>query len=297
MRGLFFLLDFSVLYVTLLVKGKPNMTTLSNQTQTFLPILPVLPVQGENSHHPIEIQGLTYTVEVIGKQLIDGVVSALTGDKDLKILWVEMPKVETVWHRPMSSDYSESAHPTISFAYHAYRKNVGVVSAKIILAQMSLGGGTSPSPDREMVTLAEETLKGLLGRNDSLALWWEKTVMSMPKSDGTTTEEIRTEVVINLVADVRKELTEDRMKNLAKGTEVKVVKGRKVPIGTVGTVIWMGSGKFGPRVGIKDAAGATYWMQRVNVEPTGTVDEALVIEEAKKRYVERYQVIFGTPRA
>lgn len=295
MRGLFFLLDFSVLYVTLLVKGKPNMTTLSNQTQTFLP---TPPVQGENSHHPIEIQGLTYTVEVIGKQLIDGVVSALTGDKDLKILWVGMPKVETVWHRPMSSDYSESAHPTISFAYHAYRKNVGgVVGAKIILAQMSLGGGTSASPDRQTVILAEEALKGLLGRKDSLTLWWEKTVMSIPTVDASTAEEIRTEVVINLVADVRKELTEDRMKNLAKGTEVKVTKGRKVPIGTVGTVIWMGVGKFGPRVGIKDAAGVTHWMQRVNVEPTGTVDEALVIEEAKKRYVERYQVIFGDPRA
>lgn len=272
------------------------MTTLSNQTQTFLP---TLPVQGENSRHPIEIRGLTYTVEVIGKNHIDAAVSALTvkGDKDLKILWVGMPKVETVWHRPMTSDYSDSAHPMITVAYHAYRKNVGVVGAKIILAQMTLGGGTSASPDQETVTLAEETLKGLLGRKDSLALWWENTVMSILTVDTPTAEEIRTEVVNNLVADVRKELTEDRTKNLAKGTEVKVVKGRKVPIGTVGTVIWMGVGKFGPRVGVKDAAGVTHWTQRVNVEPTGTVDEALVIEEAKKRYVERYQAVFGAPRA
>ena len=275
------------------------MTTLSNQTQTSPRCLPTLPVQGENSYHPIEIRGLTYTVEVIGKNRIDDAVSVVMTmkDKDLKILWVGMPKVETVWHRPVSSDYSDSAHTMITVAYHAYRKNVGVIGAKIILAQMTLGGGTSPSPDQETVTIAEATLNGLLGRRDTLSLWWENTVLSILTVDSATAEEIRTEVVNNLVADVRKELTEDRTKNLAKGTEVKVVKGRKVPIGTVGTVIWMGVGKFGPRVGVKDAAGVTHWTQRVNVEPTGTVDDATVIAEAKKQYVERYQSVFGAPRA
>jgi hypothetical protein len=67
-----------------------------------------------------------------------------------------------------------------------------------------------------------------------------------------------------------------------KGRMVKVVKGRKVPKGTVGTVIWYGACKsFGPvpryrgnwvpaatpmRVGIKDATGAVHWTAASNVE-------------------------------
>jgi len=66
-----------------------------------------------------------------------------------------------------------------------------------------------------------------------------------------------------------------------KGRTVKVVKGRKVPVGTVGTVIWYGEGKnFGPvpryrggwsttapmRVGVKDAAGTVHWTAASNVE-------------------------------
>ena len=270
------------------------MTALSTQTQAFLP---TLPVETLTAQYTMDIRGLIYTVKVVGKQSIEQAVSALTGDKDLKILWVGMPKVSTAWHRPISSDYSDSAHTAVTVAYHGYRKDVGVVGAKIILAEVRLGGGTSPSPDQATVNLAEATLNGLLARKDSLALWWENIALSIRTVDTATAEEIRTEVVNNLVADVRKELTEDRTKNIAKGTEVKIVKGRKVPIGTVGTVIWTGVGKFGPRVGIKDAAGVIHWTQRVNVEPTGTVDEALVIEEAKKRYVERYQSVFGAPRA
>lgn len=55
---------------------------------------------------------------------------------------------------------------------------------------------------------------------------------------------------------------------IERGTEVKVVKGRKVPKGTVGVVIWTGSGQFGPRVGIKDAEGTTHWTALSNVAPS-----------------------------
>lgn len=48
---------------------------------------------------------------------------------------------------------------------------------------------------------------------------------------------------------------------LVKGATVKVVKGRKVPVGTVGTVFWMGEGNYGKtRLGIRDAAGQTHWV-------------------------------------
>lgn len=58
---------------------------------------------------------------------------------------------------------------------------------------------------------------------------------------------------------------------------VKVVKGRKVPIGTVGERFWMGSydnSKYGDpwgiyttvRIGIKDDNGNVYWTALDNVE-------------------------------
>jgi hypothetical protein len=53
---------------------------------------------------------------------------------------------------------------------------------------------------------------------------------------------------------------------VAKGKVVKVVKGRKVPVGTTGEVIWYGDGKWSARVGIKDADGTVYWTAASNVE-------------------------------
>lgn len=62
----------------------------------------------------------------------------------------------------------------------------------------------------------------------------------------------------------------------AKGKWVKVVRGRKVPKGTEGTVIWYGAGKayswydakYGPpkRVGLKTADGTVHWTAASNVE-------------------------------
>lgn len=54
-----------------------------------------------------------------------------------------------------------------------------------------------------------------------------------------------------------------------KGDKVVVVKGRKVKKGTEGECIWAGSGDWGPRVGLKDAAGTVHWMAAGNVERIG----------------------------
>jgi hypothetical protein len=57
----------------------------------------------------------------------------------------------------------------------------------------------------------------------------------------------------------------------ARGKMLKVVKGRKVPKGTTGECIWIGDGRWGKRVGIKDAAGTAHWTAIANVEVvTGT---------------------------
>jgi len=52
----------------------------------------------------------------------------------------------------------------------------------------------------------------------------------------------------------------------AKGKTLKVVKGRKVKIGTVGLCIWAGSSNYGDRVGIKTDDGQVHWTAASNVE-------------------------------
>lgn len=49
---------------------------------------------------------------------------------------------------------------------------------------------------------------------------------------------------------------------VVKNVQVEVFKGRKVPKGTVGVVFWEGGDTFSgkPKVGIRDAAGATHWL-------------------------------------
>jgi hypothetical protein len=59
-----------------------------------------------------------------------------------------------------------------------------------------------------------------------------------------------------------------------KGARVRVVKGRKVPKGTTGEVIWVGESAYGGsrwstpalRLGIRDEAGQTHWTAASNVE-------------------------------
>lgn len=53
---------------------------------------------------------------------------------------------------------------------------------------------------------------------------------------------------------------------VAKGAPVKVVKGRKVPVGTTGECFWIGEGTWGTRVGLRDEAGETHWTAITNVE-------------------------------
>lgn len=50
------------------------------------------------------------------------------------------------------------------------------------------------------------------------------------------------------------------------GRRVKVVKGRKVAIGTTGTVFWVGRGyRNAVRVGVKDATGTAHWLAAANL--------------------------------
>lgn len=60
---------------------------------------------------------------------------------------------------------------------------------------------------------------------------------------------------------------EAELKQIRKGVEAIVVKGRKVPRGTRGTIIWTGGGNHGPRVGLKGPGDANpHWTAEDNVE-------------------------------
>lgn len=51
-----------------------------------------------------------------------------------------------------------------------------------------------------------------------------------------------------------------------RGKRVRVVRGRKVPVGTEGEVIWYGDKGWGLRVGVRDDAGTVHWVDAKYVE-------------------------------
>jgi hypothetical protein len=54
--------------------------------------------------------------------------------------------------------------------------------------------------------------------------------------------------------------------SIGKGDIVRVYKGRKVPVGTIGKVIWEGDSAYGRRLGVKDDEGTVHWVAADNVQ-------------------------------
>lgn len=67
----------------------------------------------------------------------------------------------------------------------------------------------------------------------------------------------------------RQQSAKERLLTPNKGMQARVFKGRKAPIGTVGEIIWLGEGNYGPRVGVKEANGTIHWIPAANIEVTG----------------------------
>ena len=62
---------------------------------------------------------------------------------------------------------------------------------------------------------------------------------------------------------------------LCKGCVVRVVRGRKVPVGTVARVFWFGETRYGTRLGIKVAGSEeALWTAATNVEVIESAPEA-----------------------
>lgn len=70
------------------------------------------------------------------------------------------------------------------------------------------------------------------------------------------------------LADMKRGLARQvaAVKAPAMGRTVKVVKGRKVPVGTTGECFYLRDGNYGPRVGLKDSAGQVHWTAASNCE-------------------------------
>lgn len=71
-------------------------------------------------------------------------------------------------------------------------------------------------------------------------------------------------------ARIQEEAEERYMQRTKKGMPVRVVKGRKVPVGTEGWVCWSGEDQYsrtgGYRIGIKDSNDEVHWTSADNVE-------------------------------
>lgn len=63
------------------------------------------------------------------------------------------------------------------------------------------------------------------------------------------------------------------VRNYGPGNTVRVVKGRKVPLGTEGEVFWLGDKGWGYSVGIKTADGAKHFTAVKNVESLTAASE------------------------
>lgn len=107
--------------------------------------------------------------------------------------------------------------------------------------------------------------------------------------DNAKHDELRTRYILSLVEYYKSGGGGDRQ--ITKGTRVRVVRGRKVPKGTEGVIIWLGSGtymgKTVGRCGVKDAAGKVHWTATANVDTIGTpMSEGEAIVEAKAAYLQ-----------
>ena len=76
-----------------------------------------------------------------------------------------------------------------------------------------------------------------------------------------------------------------------KGKQVEVVKGRKVPVGTTGEVIWIGEKQWGWRVGIKDADGEVHWTAETNVKVVDPARYMTSLDEIAAKATARAQGI------
>lgn len=96
-----------------------------------------------------------------------------------------------------------------------------------------------------------------------------------------------------------RELDEARneLRHVKYGRNVKVVRGRKVPVGTTGRVFWTGDSKYGTRVGIELASGERVFTATHNVEVEVDPAEVAKVEAMFAKSAVRQAAKFAAERA
>lgn len=217
------------------------------------------------------------------------VVQFLTAWKEVYSVTLE---VRSEVMRPVSSDYDPYPIANIVLSVVARHNDGKVEKSGYPLATLS----AAKYPDTEMVKVLRERLESVMQADSQLSRWWNRLLTETTVATDAAKEQARTDVILALIEDERERLKTAMYDSPRKGQTTKVVRGRKIPIGTEGKLIWVGQTKFGKRVGIKDATETVHWTAWGNIEFTDPVDEATVLANAKKRYTETYAAVFGAPR-
>ena len=176
---------------------------------------------------------------------------------------------------------------------------IGMINLPVL--SVSAVGANGAVRYRELRAEAEAALDAVLRANPEFTAVYDEVAAKIlaTRPDAQRLETIRTNVVNALVARKTQAARDEAARTIIKGTHVKVVRGRKVPIGTTGKVFWKGEGTYGWRVGFKDSTDTVHWTALTNVE--AIYDDATVVAaalaEAKKVYAAELGFIFGPARA
>ena len=118
---------------------------------------------------------------------------------------------------------------------------------------------------------------------------WANKINDYLVDDKDERERLRTNYILSLV-EYYKNGSGGGSGQVTRGTRVRVARGRKVPKGTEGVIIWLGTstfmGKTVGRCGVKDDAGNVHWTATSNVDTIGgKLNDEQAINEAKRAYV------------
>jgi|688.fasta_scaffold01222_48 hypothetical protein len=201
--------------------------------------------------------------------------------------------------RPVSSDYDPTVFGRV-YLRVAYRNNATPnnpvdVTAIPLASMYTQFYPTASDRERLRATVTEmvETVSPLTDYWKSL-LTTAKSMVASPDR----VEAARTELILGMMEQIRNDMRAALNDKMRRGCNigVKVVRGRKVPVGTMGKVFWAGKNQWGLRVGLKTDKGTVYWTSVANVEVTDQPNEMEVLATARQRYTNIYSDLFGSAR-
>jgi hypothetical protein len=222
----------------------------------------------------------------------------LAANADLKVVGVRI--TYTANHKEATIGYMPWANGVAQLTVSVWNtKKVALAYENIPLAvadvkPVALCGFNAPS-FAKIGEQVRESLRAHVFANFVATPYWDEAQRDMISRivDDITASEIRTNAVLSLIEGARFDLTTGQPR---KNDTVEVYKGRKVPIGTIGKVKWIGNNQFGTSVGLEVAGKSGLVFTAVgNVRTMG--DESAAVELAKKHYLELgYDKVFGPIR-